>query len=282
MYDFRNPDRLNREREQALQVVAETFARRVSAVLSTSLRTIVTTRVLALRQPTYAEFLDTPGGPAVMSALAVGGLPGGGHLRVSLAAALGLVDRLLGGTGTGEQPDRPLTEIESDVVALLLGSVAGELSFAFAAIGDLPVRQTALETSVRFHQVARSTDTVVVVDLEALVDERPLTFGLCLTLAPLSPVLASIERTVDREEGERAAHAREVVRRRVEDVEIDVRVAFGGVSLTSSEVFALTVGDVVPLRHRTADPLVVTAGGVRVASATPGSSGRRLAVQIVP
>lgn len=281
-YDFRNPDRLNREREQALQVVAETFARRVSAVLSTSLRTIVTSQVVALRQPTYAEYLEGMARPSVLSALALGGIPGGGHLQLAHVDVMAFLDRLLGGAGTGEQPERPLTEIETGLASAFIAQVAGELSFAFGAIGELHVRQTALETSVRFHQVARSTDTVVVVDLVAQVDDRAVPFSLCLTLGPLSPVLASIERTVDDEEGERVAHARQVVRRRIEQVEIDVRVAFQDVSLTSREVFALAVGDVVPLRHRTSEPLVVTAGGVRVAHATPGSHGRQLAAQIVP
>lgn len=280
-YDFRSPDRLNPEREQALQVVAETFARRVASVLSTALRTIVLTRVVALRQQTYSEFLDAMPRPSVLPALSVGGLPGGGHLQLALGDAMSFLDRLLGGAGTGEQPDRPLTEIETGIFGMLFGQVASELSFAFGAIGDLEVRQTGVETSARFHQVARSTDTVVVVELEADVDGRVTPVVVCLTLSPLAPVLTTVGYTADEEESVRVAQARRVVRRRIEQVEIDVRVAFHEVSLTSSEVFALTVGDVVPLRHRTEEPLVVTGGGVPVARATPGSHGRRLAVQIV-
>ncbi len=282
-YDFRSPDRLSRQREQALQVVAETFARRVSTVLSTGLRTIVPAGVASVGQRTYGEYLDAMPRPSVLGALTVDGLPGGGHLQLALADVMGFLDRMLGGAGTGEQPERPLTEIETGLAELLLGQLAAELPFAFAVIGDLPVAQTGLETTSRFHQVARSTDPVVTIELELQVFERPVSLTGCLTLSTLTPLLTSLDRVDDDDHaGLRAAQTRRVVTERLEQVEVDVRVAFREVSLTSAEVFALSVGDVVPLRHGVHDPLVVTTGGVRVARATPGSHGRRLAVQIVP
>ncbi|MGG5259671.1 flagellar motor switch protein FliM [Phycicoccus avicenniae] len=284
-YDFRSPDRLSRQREQALQVVAETYARRVSTVLSSVLRTIVTAKVAGLGQRTYGEFLDSMARPSVLGALAVEGLPGGGHLQLALGDAMGFLDRMLGGSGTGEQPERPLTQIETALADQLLGQLAAELPFAFAVVGDLPVAQTALETTTRFHQIARGTDPVVTFEVELSVFERPVALAGCLTLSTLTPMLTTLDRVAedaDDAAGERAAQTRRVVTDRLAQVEVAVQVAFREVTLTSAEVFALTVGDLVPLRHRTHEPLLVSAGGVRVARATPGSHGRRLAVQIVP
>ncbi|HMM96136.1 flagellar motor switch protein FliM [Phycicoccus sp.] len=282
-YDFRSPDRLSRQREQALQVVVETLARRVSTVLSSSLRTIVPARVVSLGQRTYGEYLESVPRPSVLGALAVEGLPGGGHLQLALGDVMGFLDRMLGGTGTGEQPERPLTEIESGLAEMLLGQIVGEIPFAFTVIGDLPVALTGLESTVRFHQVARATDPVVTVELELGVFERPVALTACLTLSTLTPLLTTLDKMADDDgAGERAAQTRRVVTERLGHVEVDVRVAFREVTLTSAEVFALSVGDVVPLRHRTEEPLVVSTGAVRVARATPGSHGRRLAVQIVP
>lgn len=282
-YDFRSPDRLSRQREQALQVVVETWARRVSTVLSTALHTIVPAKMVALGQCTYGEYLESMARPSVLGALAVENLPGGGHLQLSLGDAMGFVDRMLGGSGTGAQPERPLTEIESGVAELLLAQMVGELPFAFTVIGDLPVALTGLESTVRFHQVARSTDPVVTVELELLVFERPVPLTVAITLATLTPLLTSLDKMADDDgAGERAAQVRRVVTDRLGQVEVDLAVSFREVTLTSAEVFALSVGDVVPLRHRTEEPLLVSAGGTRVARATPGSHGRRLAVQIVP
>lgn len=284
-YDFRSPDRLSRQREQALQVVAETYARRVSTVLSTGLRTIVTARVAGLGQRTYGEFLDALARPSVLGALSVEGLPGGGHLQLGLGDTMGFLDRMLGGTGTGAQPERPLTEIEAALAEQLVGQLAAELPFAFSVVGDLPVAPTGLETTTRFHQVARVTDPVVTIEVEVTVFERPVPLTVCLTLSTLTPLLTTLDRVAEDDDaaaGERTAQTRRVVTDRLSQVEVDVQVAFREVTLTSGEVFALTVGDLVPLRHRVHDPLVVSTGGVRVARATPGSHGRRLAVQIVP
>ena len=60
-----------------------------------------------------------------------------------------------------------------------------------------------------------------------------------------------------------------------------VTVAFEPIQLTSHEVLDLQVGDVLPLRHPTNQPLTLSTDGVAVGAAVPGSHGSRLACQIV-
>nr|WP_276511157.1 FliM/FliN family flagellar motor C-terminal domain-containing protein [Kineosphaera limosa] len=65
------------------------------------------------------------------------------------------------------------------------------------------------------------------------------------------------------------------------DVALPVTVAFDSISLPSKDLLQLEVGDVLPLRHPTNQPLTMSADGVIVAKAVPGSHGNRLACQIV-
>jgi flagellar motor switch protein FliM len=67
----------------------------------------------------------------------------------------------------------------------------------------------------------------------------------------------------------------------LEEVPIDVSVRFNPVTLTSSEILGLEIGDVVPLRHLVSEPLVVTIGGTTAYRAVTGRNGKRLACRIV-
>src|SRR3546814_10988137 len=62
-YDFRRPNKFNRDHVRALEIVGETFARQFTTVLSTSLRAVPQVQLVRVGQLTYAEYVretDTP------------------------------------------------------------------------------------------------------------------------------------------------------------------------------------------------------------------------------
>jgi len=280
-YDFRSPGRLSRERVRALQVANETFARQLSTVLSTTLRAVVHARVVSVRQVTYDEYVRTLPNPSLLTVLAFDGLPGAGLFQMPMGVVMSVIDRLLGGAGGREQPSRALSDIETGLIRSLVTRVAAELTYAFESIAPVHAEVTSLESNTQFLQLAPPADPVVTTAVELRIGDQVATATLCLALSTLKPVLASVDQlSAPSVDGPRDAAARSV-EQRLQQVEIDVRVAFREVTLTSAEVFSLAVGDVVPLHHPVAEPLVVAADGVTVASATPGSHGKRLACQIV-
>jgi flagellar motor switch protein FliM len=67
----------------------------------------------------------------------------------------------------------------------------------------------------------------------------------------------------------------------LEGAPLDVAVRFGSTTVRSEELLGMSVGDVIPLHHSSAEPLTVTAGDVHFAHAVPGSHGKRLACLVV-
>jgi flagellar motor switch protein FliM len=279
-YDFRSPDRLSREGLRALHSVGEAFARSVSAVLADTLRVVPHAGVVSVRQVTCEEYLRTVAQPSLFSVLALDPLAGSGVLQLPTGFVMGVIDRLLGGQGGPQQPLRALTDIETGLVATFVRQIAVAMTPAFAPITPLHAELVALESDTEFLQLVPPCDPVVVSDFELRVGEQVATATLCLPLATLQPALAALAPAPAAASKARSA-ASEALERRLQQVEIDVTVAFHEVSLTSAEVFSLAVGDVLPLRHPVSEPLVVTADGVAVAAATPGTHGKQLACQIV-
>ena len=281
-YDFRSPGRLSRERVRALQVANETFARQLSTVLSTTLRTVVFARVVSVRQVTYDEYIRTVPNPSLLAVLSFETQPGSALFQLPMGVVMSVIDRLLGGAGGRVQPIRALSDIEVTLVRDLVQRVAAELTYAFESLAPVRAELDSLESNTQFLQMAAPADPVVATEVEVRIGDQAASATLCMSLATLKPILASVDRASAAATADsRVAAAARAVELRLQEVEIDVTVAFREVTLTSAEVFSLAVGDIVPLRHPVSEPLLVAASGVPVASATPGSHGKRLAAQVV-
>lgn len=279
-YDFRRPSRFSREHVRALQMVNETFARQFATVLSTTLRVAAQASVTSVGQVSYDEYVRRVPTPSLLAVLSLEPLHGAGVFQLPMGIVMGVVDRLLGGPGGDNQPSRALSEIETGLVRRLVQRIVGELTYSFESLAPVHADVSGLESDAQFLQLASPSEPVIVSDFDIRIGDQQATSTLCIPFATLQPALDAI--------GSRHASARGVdpgaaraVERRLEAVPVEVTVAFREVTLTSSEVLGLSVGDVLPLRHPVSEPLAVSADGVAVAAAVPGSHGQRLACQVV-
>ena len=282
VYDFRRPNRFSREHVRALQIVNETFARQFSTVLSSTLRVVCQANVISVGQITYDEYVGRVPNPSLLAVLSFDPLPGAGVFQLPMGVVMTVVDRLLGGPGGQQQPIRPLSEIESGLVRDVVQRVVHELTYAFESLSAVRASVVNLESDAQFMQLAPPSEPVIVSSLEVRIGDHLATSTLCLPFATLQPVLDAIgTRSAARGTGGNGEVAARAVEAAMQDVAVDVAVAFRPVELTSRELLALAVGDLLPLRHPVTDPLTVAVDGVAAAYAVPGSHGQRLACQVV-
>lgn len=282
-YDFRRPTKLSREHTRALQMVFETYGRQATTVLTTSLRAVATVNLTSIDQLTYDEYVATLANPTLMCVLSAEPLAGAGVFELSVPTAMTVVDHLLGGPGGTAQPQRNLTEIEYSLVRGVVERLLGELRYAFEPIVKLDPRIVGIEYNPQFAQIASAADMVLVASFELKIGANECVATLCLPFSSLHTRLEAVTGhvvTSDRERRTREVAA-EAVARRIEDVHVDVAVRFAPLTVHPSELLALEVGDVLPLRHSTEAPLTVTAADVTFAHAVAGSQGKRLACLVV-
>lgn len=282
-FDFRRPTTFSREHARALQIVNETFARQFTTILSTTLRAVSSVSVTSVDHLSYDEYVRSSPDPSFLAVLQLDPLPGAGILQLPLDVAMAAVDRLLGGTGEGSQPARALTDIESALLRELVTRVLRELDYAFESLIKVSTSVLQLESNPQFAQVAAPTDIVVVSTFDVRIGSQGAPATLCLPFAALQPALEQATGPAlfgDRKGGDPREAARAVAER-LTGVPVDVAVRFEPVSLTSAEILALRVGDVLPLHHPVNAPLAVCASDRVCAAAVPGSKGRRLAFMIV-
>lgn len=281
-YDFRRPVRLAREHAHVLKMAMGTFGRQATTVLTTSLRVISTLTLADLEELSYDEQIGSLQPGTVCIVLGMDPLPGRALLTLQQDTLLQMIDYLLGGPGTEQQPDRPVTEIEQALVKYLLSRVLRELAYALEPIARTNPAMVALENNAQFVQAAAPTDPMVVAHFDLALGERVSQFSLCLPYQMLAEGLGELSKGEDAEEKARLRQvAAQQTTRRLADVEVDVSVRFDPAKLPSEQIWRLTVGDVLALEHKTSAPLSVTSAATVFAKAVPGSSGKKLAALVV-
>src|SRR5690349_13796288 len=130
-YNFRRPDRVSKDQIHALQFLHERCARNLSTALSAYLRTTIAMSVESVEQFSYSEFLGSLTDPTAFYALAITPFDEPGAIEINPAVAFAMLDRMLGGSGQPIPLNRPLTEIEQNVVDAVVRHLLNGLSDAW-------------------------------------------------------------------------------------------------------------------------------------------------------
>lgn len=282
-YDFRRPIQLSREHSRILQLGFDGFARQATTVFTSSLRTVCQVSLRSVEQRNYAEYVDSLDASTYLTMFSADPMPGLGVLEIPLVATMSCVDHMLGGPGNTDQPERPLTEIESGVIGGLIERLLGEMRYSLAPIVPLEPVVTGIEYSPQFAQAAGAAEVMVVATLDLRIDERPHRLTVCLPFSGLLPHLQSAAAPAPASERERLkrAEAAQQLHDRFETVPVDVTVRFRSTQLGPDALSAIRPGDVLRLTHPASAPLDVTVDDTVFAHATAGARGQRLAALIV-
>ncbi|GAB4010088.1 flagellar motor switch protein FliM [Nocardioides ultimimeridianus] len=282
-YDFRRPIQLSREHQRTLQLGFDGFARQATTVFTSSLRTVCSVTLVEIAQRTYAEYVDSLGASTYMTLFSADPIPGTGVLEIPLFATMSCIDHMLGGPGSDEQPERPLTEIEDGVIRGLIERLLSEMRYSLAPIVALEPTVSGVEYSPQFAQVAGAADVMVVVTFELRIGEQPHGLTVCLPFSGLLPHLANASgngAVSDREKAQRA-HSARLLQEQFSQVPVEVAVRLRPIDLAPAAIAELKPGSVLRLTHPAAAPLEVSFAGSTYAHATPGARGQRLAALIV-
>ncbi|WP_029430797.1 flagellar motor switch protein FliM [Blastococcus sp. URHD0036] len=282
-YDFRRPTKLSREHVRVLQIAQEAFARQATTVLTTLLRTGARMELLGIEQQSYDDYVATLPNPYFLTTFTLEPLAGKGLLAYPLDMAMATVDHMLGGSGAADQPDRPMTAMETTITGQLLTRLLEEFAAAFAHITEIQPVRDGLEYNPALAQAAAGSDTVMVANFELAVGDRD---GQATLVLPFSSFATALNNATSPHLSEAAQRKRqraaELLSVRLEMVPVDVSIRFSPLEVSSSDLLSLAIGDVLLLRHPRDSPLEVTTNDVTFAYAIASNHRRRLAASIVP
>ena len=282
-YDFRRPTKLSREHVRVLQIAQESFARQATTILTSMLRAGARLELISIEQHSYDDYIETLPDPIFIITFSLEPLAGKGMLAYPLDIAMATVDHMLGGSGQAQQPNRPMTAMETTIIKHLLDRLLDELTASFEHITPFEPALLGLEYNPQLAQAASGSDTVMVASFVMQVGSRE---GVATLVLPFSSFATALNNAASPQLSESALakrrRATEALQARLNLVPLDVSIRFAPLQVSSSDLLSLSVGDVLLLRHPRDSPLEVTVNDVTFAYAIASNHRRRLAATIVP
>jgi flagellar motor switch protein FliM len=256
VYNFRRPDRVNKEQIRSLHFLHDRFARNISTSLSAYLRTVTDVNVTSVEQFTYSEFLMSLPDPTAFYAISLTPIEGLGALELNPSVAFSMIDRMLGGSGKGMAPTRGLTEIEHNVIDGVVKLVLEHLTETWRNIVDVRFRVNGRDTRPQMLQVAAPNEVVVLIGFDIKIGDARGMLNFCLPATAIETVGDSFTHTWYRSHREPTIDDRQQFWRTLGHLPVDVSATVE-TTLSARDVLELSPGDVIALGHRLSDPLQV-------------------------
>lgn len=278
-YDFRRPSKLSRDHARVLQVAFETFASRMTTLLTSGLRQVCRAQVGEITLQSYDDYINGLPNPTIILPVALPPLLGTATFQITVPVAMTAIDHMLGGPGD-VQPLRPLTDIETSLFRGLLEQFMSMLRLSLDPIVAVQPRAGEIEYTPQFLQAAPATDPMIIGEFELTIGSQACRMTISIPLASLLPRLEALRPPADPERRPAPDTSGRMLSA-LREAPVEVAVRFRPLRLDSARMLTLAPGDVLVLDHPVSAPLSVETGGRRVVSAVAGRSGNRLAALIV-
>lgn len=272
LYDFKRPERVSKDHMRSLQTIHEGFSRNLSASLSGFLRTIVDVKLVSVDQLTYSEFIFSLENPTCFNVLTCAPLEGYMVLEINPSIVYPILDRLLGG-GRGDVliPRRPLTEIETRLVAKITRLATEGLRTVWGNVLPIDFKIDRIESNPQLVYIVPPNEVIVLVSFEIAIGDLRGMMNLCIPFNVIEPVVDKLSTNTwmsySRKEGSR----KDDVVHGLSNAPIDIVVHLGETSIRAEELVNLRVGDILPIDKLATSSLLVTIGGVPKFRASPFS-----------
>ena len=276
VYDFRRPDKLNKDHLRTLQQINETFARLVSSGLSAYLRTPVQIDLVALEQVPYEDYLRGIN-HSVFTIMSLPPLSGQAVLEMEFGLVFTMIDRMLGGPGKAINRTN-LTDIERPLLRQTIERMFAALKTAWEGIALINPTVEGTESSAQFVQIAPPTDVAVTILFEVRMGGSRHAMSLCIPYQVLKGITGKLcaQKWFSGATRTSTPAMRAQISERLQNTDLGVSVALGGSVLSLGRFVALKPGDTLLLSQPIAEPLVLSIAGVPKFVGRPATQGKKI------
>ncbi|MBR0075243.1 MAG: flagellar motor switch protein FliM [Synergistaceae bacterium] len=282
VYDFKRPDKFSKDQLRAIQMIHESFARQLTTVLSTLIRSIVSAEIASVEQLDYEEFVNYMVQPTVIGLIEMHPFEGSMLMEINPALVFTIIDRLLGGRGTFSGNVRELTDIEKTVIERVIMRILELLEDSWSTVVDVRFRFESMESNPFFVQICSPSDMVLVVIMKLRVSDVEGMVSLCFPYFLIEPIMdrlssqqwfASTSHKADPE-------IQSWLNNSMLQVKMPLAMELGHTVLSLNDVYALQAGDVIKLDELKDSQIDVRVGNQVRFKAKPGTLNGHMAVEL--
>lgn len=283
VYDFKRALRFSKDQIRSIYRIHENYARLLTTFFSAQLRTYVNISVASVDQLPYEEFIRSIPNMTILNVYSLSPLEGRIILEVNPNIAYAMMDRQLGGQGSGDYSVDNLTEIETLLISQLFEKSSPNLKEAWSSIVDIDPVLEEFEINPQFLQLVSPNETVVVVSLNTKIGEVSGMMNICIPHIVLEPIIPKLTAHYWMQTGakERDPETYAKLTSLVQDVNVSATAILGRTVITLQQLLNLKPGDVITLDQSINEPLTLEVNNEPKMYVQVGRRNKKLAVQVL-
>lgn len=289
-YDFLSPKKFTREQIRLLENVFDNFSRLFALYLTSLLRMSCQTQVLQAEEEEYREFNNALSDSVLIGVLGMNNKECGIEdkqilVEVSRPISFCILDRMLGGDGSGYMVEREYTDIEISLLEYLFKQIAGILKNAWSNSIELEHTFDRVETNAQMIQSIQQDESVAIVVMEVTLNELKGNVNICLPATSLEEIFKIFDskyiKVSKKSDPQQEKQRRDSIMESLRDTPLKVSAILGKTDISLREMLSLQQGDVIPLDTRVAENSVtVNVENQEWFTGTLGTRKKKYAVKI--
>ena len=289
-YDFRSPKKFTKEQLKSLDSLHETFSRMLSPYFSGLLRTACEIEVAQIEEQSYYEYSNALPDTALIGMLDLKPVNHNydeARMIVNLPMSIGfyLVDRVLGGPGTGIDYDRDYTDVEITILSTVLQNITQRLQDTWSSNLDLEIKMDGIETNSRLLQVFAPGDVVVIVVLNVKFDNKmDGLMNICIPGEFLEQVSDTFNiryaHASKRQDPSKEESKKRLILENVCSSNMEVQAIFDQFQMSLKDIMQLQPDDIIPLSKPINSDILVTIDKTPWFTAKLGETKQKKAIKL--
>jgi flagellar motor switch protein FliM len=282
VYDFKRPDKFSKDQLRAIQMIHEAFARQLTTVMSTLIRSMVSAEVASVDQLAYEEFVNSLVQPTVIGILEMHPFNGNALIEINPNLVFAIIDRLLGGKGEFTGKARELTDIEKTVTERVVMRMLELLEESWSTVVDVRFRFESMESNPFFVQICPPRDMILLVIIKLKVGDVEGMVSLCIPYFLMEPIMDKLSSqqwfvSTSRKSDE---SIKDNLLKTLDRVKVPMTLELGHTVLSLGDVYELEAGDVIKLDELVGSEIDVRVGNYVRFRGKPGTVDGRLAAEV--
>ncbi len=255
-YDFMSPKKFTREQLKLLDTVFENFSRSFSLHLAGMLRTSCQMEVLQVEEEEYREFNNALSDSVMVAVMSMGNKENRIEdkqilLELSRPVSFTIMDRMLGGNGTGYQIERNYTDIEISLMEYLFKQSLTLLKNAWSNYIELDHKLDLIETNSRSIQIIQPDESVAIVVIEITLDNLKGNMNICLPASSLEEIFkvfnSKYVKMPKKDDPQVEQERKQNILDHLSYSPLRVSAMLGETEISLRDLLSLQMGDIIPL-----------------------------------
>ncbi len=258
-YNFKHPNHLAPEHKSTLSFILEAFAQNAKTKLCTLLKDEVEVSFEGLEQICFEDFSATLKKPSAIGTIDMPPLNGFSILAIQGPVAFTMVNRMLGGDGNLETPDRTFTELEMATLKKAFSSLLQELSNAWSSILKISFSLYETESNPTFVRSIPLRENCLVGNFNLNIGSTKGNFAFCLPYSSIEPITSKLgNQQWQKYSGKMLQEIEDSHKRNFMHMNVSLKAILGSTELTVAELLALETEDILPLDQRAKEPVSIS------------------------